>query len=39
MACYDQWSSLLTWATDNTSSAIHQVYRNPRLRGAESAPS
>ena len=25
MACYDQWSSLLTWATDNTSSAIHRV--------------
>lgn len=25
MACYDQWSSLLTWAADNTSSAIHQV--------------
>ena len=25
MACYDQWSSLLTWATGNTSSAIHRV--------------
>jgi 2,4-didehydro-3-deoxy-L-rhamnonate hydrolase len=25
MACYDRWSGLLTWATDNTSSATHRV--------------